>query len=75
MKYDFRCEEHGVFEINQRITETTKTTACPTCGAECPKHIGVVNFICPPAAGYKPFKIKDPTKTDWVKEEQKKRWE
>lgn len=58
MRYDFKCAEHGIFEVEQRITETTKTHPCPECGAECPKHFsGNYNLQCPPAAGYKYKKI------------------
>lgn len=56
MRYDFKCEEHGIFEIEQRMSETTKTYSCPECGAECPKHIGVAMFNCAKAAG--DYKIK-----------------
>lgn len=51
MKYDFKCEEHGLFEVEQRISETTKTHKCPHCEAECPKYIGVAMFNCVKAAG------------------------
>lgn len=53
MKYDFNCPEHGLFEVDQKMSETTKTHECPECGAESPKHIGVVMFNAPKAAGYK----------------------
>jgi len=32
--YDYRCAEHGHFELVQRIAEHAKGK-CPTCGSEC----------------------------------------
>lgn len=33
MKYLFKCSEHGVFEVEQRMHETHEAT-CPVCGCE-----------------------------------------
>lgn len=51
MRYDFNCPEHGLFEVEQRMSETTRTHACPQCGAESPKHITIAMFNCPRADG------------------------
>jgi len=40
MKYDFRCDEHGVFEVVQSMKDTTKTYPCPECNVEALKFIG-----------------------------------
>jgi len=39
MRYDFRCEEHGVFEEKQSLEQHTEIFDCPTCGAECKQVI------------------------------------
>lgn len=31
MRYDFRCDEHGVFEIQQSLADHTGVYNCPTC--------------------------------------------
>lgn len=38
MRYDFRCTEHGVFEIQQSLSEHTGVYDCPTC-AETSKQV------------------------------------
>lgn len=58
MKYDFKCEDHGVFEIDQKMSETTKTHPCPDCGKESPKYFdGKHMFNCPRADG--DYKLKN----------------
>lgn len=57
MRYDFNCPEHGIFEVEQRMSETTRTHACPHCGAESPKHISIAMFNCPRADG--DYKLKN----------------
>ena len=38
--YNYRCEEHDVFELVQRMKDH-KTGACPDCGATCKQvHLG-----------------------------------
>jgi len=32
--YDYKCKEHGVFELKQRMKDHAKGN-CPTCGSEC----------------------------------------
>ena len=34
MRYDFKCTEHGVFEIKQSLSDHTGQYKCPTCGDE-----------------------------------------
>lgn len=53
MIYVFRCSEHGDFEVNQKISETTKTHQCPHCSNQCDKVLQPSNFKCAKAAGYK----------------------
>ena len=74
MKYDFECPEHGVFEINQSMKETTPTHPCPECGQECKKVIMVVpiHFRGGDWASKKP-KVIDPKDRDWVKRRQKEK--
>ena len=38
MRYDYRCEECGEFELTQRITEDAITT-CPHCESSCRRLI------------------------------------
>lgn len=39
--YTFRCPEHGDFDVEQPMAETTRTAHCTTCGGgECPKVLG-----------------------------------
>ncbi len=33
--YDFRCKEHGPFEVQQRLPDHTGAHECPTCAALC----------------------------------------
>ena len=35
MRYDFRCTEHGVFELTQTLSEHTGRGLCPTCESDC----------------------------------------
>jgi len=39
MRYDYRCEEHGLFEAKQSLEQHTGIYDCPTCGAECKQVI------------------------------------
>ena len=32
--YDYRCKDHGVFELKQSIKDHARAE-CPTCGSEC----------------------------------------
>ena len=75
MKYDFYCEEHGVFEINQSMKETTSFCSCPICGKESKKVIlsVPVHFKGGDWAGKKPVRVIDPKDTDWVKRRQKEK--
>ena len=34
MNYDYRCAEHGVFEIFKSMHDAARKEACPTCGAD-----------------------------------------
>lgn len=34
MNYDYKCKEHGVFEIWKPMSEAAKPEHCPTCGTE-----------------------------------------
>jgi putative FmdB family regulatory protein len=34
MLYDFKCEEHGVFEAKQSVADHTGYFECPTCGQQ-----------------------------------------
>src|SRR5437870_287828 len=38
--YDYRCEQHGVFELTFPIAKAPETAACPECGAEAPRSFG-----------------------------------
>ncbi len=44
MTYTFKCEEHGEFEVEQTMKDTTKTYNCPECDTECNKVIQVCAF-------------------------------
>ena len=48
MKYTFRCEKHGDFEVNQSISETENTHTCKDekCKLECTKVLQVSYFKC-----------------------------
>lgn len=32
--YEYRCEQHGLFEINRPVGTAPQTVACPECGLE-----------------------------------------
>jgi len=36
--YDYRCQEHGVFELKQRMKDHAEGV-CPTCGSVCKQAI------------------------------------
>lgn len=74
MIYVYRCKQcKNDFEVKQKITETTPTYVCTTCGDVCNKVLQPSNFICPSAYGRVVKKINhDP---DWVKTRQRERWD
>ena len=37
-RYDYRCDDHGIFELQQRMKDHAKGV-CPTCGSECKQVI------------------------------------
>ena len=36
MLYDYKCQEHGYFELRQAMADRARGD-CPTCGESCPK--------------------------------------
>ena len=38
MRYDYKCEEHGYFELNQPVADHARGD-CPTCGKSCKQVI------------------------------------
>lgn len=76
MKYVFKCLSCGSFEVEQRITETTCTHPCPTCGHESFKVIQLspVHFAGGDWASKGPVrKIKDPIGRDWQERRNKEK--
>ena len=46
MKYDFECKKcNKVYEVEQKMTETTDSTPCPDCGGEANKVFLTPNSI------------------------------
>ena len=44
MLYEFRCPEHGSFEVNQPITAEHRLY-CPKCGVECQRVYSLLQWI------------------------------
>jgi putative FmdB family regulatory protein len=42
--YEYHCQQCGVFEVSQRITESPLTT-CPTCEGEIRRLISLTSFV------------------------------
>src|SRR5215471_1464395 len=42
--YEYYCQECGVFEVTQRITESPLTT-CPTCEGDVRRLISLTSFV------------------------------
>jgi putative FmdB family regulatory protein len=42
--YEYHCQQCGVFEVTQRITESPLTT-CPTCKTEVRRLISLTSFV------------------------------
>lgn len=71
MKYVFKCNEHGEFEVDQKMSETTKTHSCPTCSKESNKVFLAPNVVVknPSYRKMRVVKTKDLVKKD------KDRWD
>jgi len=76
-RYDYKCEEHGFFEVECKMSETTPTHPCPVCGKESPKMIISAPPIGFKGAGWTSQKPKtiDTSDRDWIKRHQKERWD
>ena len=44
MTYEFECEKHGTFEVNQPMLSEHKLD-CPECGSECQRIYSELNHI------------------------------
>ena len=49
MVYEFKCKEHGTFNIEQSILDEHKLK-CPTCGAECKRVYSTFRWMWAGAA-------------------------
>ena len=41
-RYDYKCPDHGVFEIVQKMSDVAAETPCPDCGRPAPRKYHVV---------------------------------
>jgi putative FmdB family regulatory protein len=61
MRYVYRCDTDGAFELNVPIKERKDAAACPKCGKEARRQLALPNVIYKSGGFYSTEKRLDPS--------------